>query len=106
MVVTHRASAAASLHTTCAHIEGGWGGAFFSPLGTKLRGDWYTILPEFAKYIPPPDRPSTGMTSTSHSFRIKTFDALQAAVYQMFPEEAALIDKQNRTLWRSFLSLQ
>lgn len=70
----------------------------FSRHSAQLREDGYRNLPDFAKYLPPPNGPSTGMASISLSLLFKTFDALLAAVYKTFLEEVALQDKQNRTL--------
>lgn len=102
--VIHRASAAASWHTAYANVEDGWGRVFFSRYGAQVRGNGYTILPDFAEYLPPPDGPSTGMASMPPSFPITSFDAFQATVYKTFPKEVRLQHKQNRTLWRPIVN--
>lgn len=73
--VAHRASATAFQHTVCAHVDGVWGRPFFSRRSAQLRGNVYTILPNFAEYFPSPDGPYTGMTSIPTSFPIRTFAA-------------------------------
>lgn len=76
------------------------GPCVFRRHGAQLYGDGYTILPDFAEYLPPPDGLFAVMASIPPSFPITTFDVLYAAVYKKLSGEVALHDKQNRSFWR------